>query len=442
MPNDFYNASGSPTDGSEITSSTMRTEFTAIAAGFSKLPALTANAYKIAYVNAAGTALDVVGGTGLLVVSPTGIPSVITPGTGVAAALAVNVGSAGAPVLFNGNAGTPSALVGTNISGTAASLTAGAASVAAAVAVGGITGLGTGVATWLATPSSANLASAVTDETGSGALVFATSPTLVTPTLGVATATSVNGIKLAATGSGFNVVTGVTAGASLVAGPNTAFGYNALAVETTGTANVAVGFGAAATNIAKDGVTAVGNGAGSSSGNYTTAIGMSAGTAISGQYNIAIGYISQWDTVTSLSGDNNIVIGYQAKTATQATSNTVTLGNSSITTLRCQVTSITALSDARDKTDVTPLPSGLDTVMALKPVQFVWNMRDGGKVGIKDAGFIAQDLQTVDDEYLRLVYAENPDKLEASYGRLIPVLVKAIQELSAKVADLEGRMPS
>lgn len=48
----------------------------------------------------------------------------------------------------------------------------------------GITSLGTGVATFLGTPSSANLASAVTDETGSGSLVFATSPTLTTPALG------------------------------------------------------------------------------------------------------------------------------------------------------------------------------------------------------------------------------------------------------------------
>lgn len=48
----------------------------------------------------------------------------------------------------------------------------------------GITSLGAGVATFLGTPSSANLAAAVTDETGSGALVFATSPTLVTPALG------------------------------------------------------------------------------------------------------------------------------------------------------------------------------------------------------------------------------------------------------------------
>ena len=54
----------------------------------------------------------------------------------------------------------------------------------------GVDGLGTGVATFLATPSSSNLAAAVTGETGSGALVFATSPTLVTPNIGVASGTS------------------------------------------------------------------------------------------------------------------------------------------------------------------------------------------------------------------------------------------------------------
>ena len=51
----------------------------------------------------------------------------------------------------------------------------------------GISGLGAGVAAFLATPSSANLATAVTGETGTGALVFATSPTLVTPLLGTPT---------------------------------------------------------------------------------------------------------------------------------------------------------------------------------------------------------------------------------------------------------------
>lgn len=54
-----------------------------------------------------------------------------------------------------------------------------------------ISGFGTGVATFLATPSSANLISAITDETGTGSLVFANTPTLVSPVLGAATATSV-----------------------------------------------------------------------------------------------------------------------------------------------------------------------------------------------------------------------------------------------------------
>lgn len=62
----------------------------------------------------------------------------------------------------------------------------------------GIAGLGAGVATFLTTPSSANLAAAVTGETGSGALVFATSPSLITPTLGVASATSINKVAITA----------------------------------------------------------------------------------------------------------------------------------------------------------------------------------------------------------------------------------------------------
>lgn len=57
----------------------------------------------------------------------------------------------------------------------------------------GITSFGSGVATWLGTPSSANLAAAVTDETGSGALVFGTSPTLTTPNIDSAQIATVSG---------------------------------------------------------------------------------------------------------------------------------------------------------------------------------------------------------------------------------------------------------
>jgi hypothetical protein len=76
----------------------------------------------------------------------------------------------------SGNAsglGTPAAFVATNVTGLPIST--------------GVSGLGTSVATFLATPSSANLAAALTDETGTGANVFATSPTLVTPLLGTPT---------------------------------------------------------------------------------------------------------------------------------------------------------------------------------------------------------------------------------------------------------------
>lgn len=68
-------------------------------------------------------------------------------------------------------------------------------------AVGSITGLGTGIVAFLATPSSANLASAITDETGSGALVFGTSPTvsLASASTGVTQSPNDNSTKLATT---------------------------------------------------------------------------------------------------------------------------------------------------------------------------------------------------------------------------------------------------
>jgi hypothetical protein len=60
----------------------------------------------------------------------------------------------------------------------------------------GVAGLGSNVATFLATPSSANLAAALTDETGTGAAVFANTPTLVTPVIGAATGTSLTATGL------------------------------------------------------------------------------------------------------------------------------------------------------------------------------------------------------------------------------------------------------
>jgi len=96
----------------------------------------------------------------------------------------------------------------------------------------GISGLATGIATWLATPTSANLAAAVTDETGTGALVFATSPTLVTPNLGIPSAVTLTN------GSGLPISTGLTGGgAGIITFLNTPTSANLAAALTdeTGT---------------------------------------------------------------------------------------------------------------------------------------------------------------------------------------------------------------
>ena len=183
-------------------------------------------------------------------------------------------------------------------------------------------------------------------------------------------------------------------------------------------------------------------------GNSNTAVGSSAGASItSGTQNTIIGHDAAHAAGAGTrltTGSNNTVIGYQALPSSSTVSNTITLGNSSIATLRCQVTSITALSDQRDKTNIATSQYGLELVNQLRPVTFDWNTRDGAKVGIKDIGFIAQELVEVEDalnahDTLALTYRDNPEKLEASYGRLIPVLVKAIQELSAEVEILKNR---
>ena len=122
--------------------------------------------------------------------------------------------------------------------------------------------------------------------------------------------------------------------------------------------------------------------------------------------------------------------------------------NSSISTLRCAVTSITSLSDERDKSEIKDLGYGLAFIDALQPREFVWDNRaetdaDGEEFyssnkGKKDFGFIAQEVKELDNDTLRLVYDENPDKLELSYGKLVPILVQAIKELKAEVELLKS----
>jgi hypothetical protein len=229
---------------------------------------------------------------------------------------------------------------------------------------------------------------------------------------------------------GGNTFLGISAGNTVPEGTglqksfNTGIGELSLRSISIGGGNTAVGYKSLNNNM---------------NGYFNVAVGIEALDQATGDANTCIGAYAG-DNITT--GMNNIVIGYAAQSSSPTVSNQITLGNSSITSLRCNVTSITSLSDARDKKNIKDLSLGLNFLMKVKPREFNWDKRewydnnsnDGSKMSkTPTAGFIAQELDEVQKEenaeWLNLVLKDNPDKLEATYGNLLPVMVKSIQDL-------------
>ena len=234
-----------------------------------------------------------------------------------------------------------------------------------------------------------------------------------------------------------NIGIGKRALYNLIAGDNIAIGYQSLWTNVNAIYNIAIGTEALYSHTQS-----------SSSDGSNIAIGYNAGREItSGYRNVTIGVKAGSSGTNDLTtGYNNTVIGYHAAASAAGVNNEITLGNSDIVTLRCADTTIASLSDSRDKTDVVDSSYGLDFINTLKPRQFTWETRE--KVPSKDGktrvGFIAQELQEAmpnnENEILDLVYESNPDRLEAKYGNLVPILVKAVQELTDKVNFLEKQL--
>lgn len=223
---------------------------------------------------------------------------------------------------------------------------------------------------------------------------------------------------------------------------NIAIGERALYTNTAGHWNIGIGWDALKVNTVSFN-TAIGYNAGIdiTTGAENVLIGKSAGgTMTTGESNICIGK-EAGDNI--LTGSFNIVIGENATASSTSVSNELTLGDTGISSFRCNQQSISSLSDGRDKTEVEDLPLGLDFIDTLRPVKFKWDTRDGNcKDGSFEAGFIAQDLQsaqsTSNADYLKMVMDENPDRLEAAYGQLIPVLVQAIKDLKSEIETLKS----
>jgi len=222
---------------------------------------------------------------------------------------------------------------------------------------------------------------------------------------------------------------------------------DALASNTTGNENTALGLEALKL---------------CTTGSTNTGIGKQALRSLTtGTGNATLGIHAGYNCTT---GSNNLFLGQDAGRSNApngvhtAASNRIILGNNNTTNAHIKV-DWTVTSDERDKADIANFTKGLDIVNSLRPVTYKWDMRsdysndlsatpDGSKKSNKtEIGLIAQEVETVEkangyssseNDCLFIDKSEDEKHYGLRYQRLIPVLINAIKELSAKVTALEA----
>jgi hypothetical protein len=291
---------------------------------------------------------------------------------------------------------------------------------------------------------------------------------------GLNTAIGYQALLSLTTGVG-NAALGRGAGALLAAGScNTAIGTAALAAETTGSNNTALGGGALCAQNGASGNTAVGFGAANSlttgfnnvalglqsadnltTGNYNTFVGSGSGCSFTtGSLNTVVGDASGYTNSTgccnvyvgatagrnNTSGDNVVIIGAGGCSSTLTVSNEVNIWAGTTVARFVQGAGLWSFpSDVRRKENIADLALGLDFLSKVQPRTFDW--KEDGK---HSAGFIAQELDEVVQEFgaehLGVVSKADPDCYTVGSAALIPVLVNAVKELAAEVAELKAKL--